>query len=84
MIKEGRGADAKEYFESHKAEIRSAQAAGHYRQIIGRINTDMERTRNREDLSGDQKRARLDQLEKAKQDTADRFMKHFDEIASRV
>jgi len=84
MIKEGRSEDAKAFREDHKAEIASAGLAGQYRKVIGQINLDMERTRNRGDLSAEQKRARLDQLEKAKQEKADLFIRRFNVFESRV
>jgi hypothetical protein len=83
MRKEGRAEDAKEFFADHRAEIASATAAGQYRQLIGRLNLDMERVRNRQDMTAEQKRKRLDDLEKAKQDAADRFMQRFYQIESR-
>lgn len=83
MRKEGRQEAAKEYFADHRAEIASAAAAGQYRQLIGRLNLDMERARNRQDMTAEQKRKRLDDLEKAKQDAADRFMQRFYQIESR-
>ena len=84
MIKEGRSEDAKAFREDHKAEIASAGLAGQYRKVIGQINLDMERTRNRGDLSAEQKRARLDQLEKAKQEKADLFIRRFNVFENRV
>ena len=84
MIKEGRSEDAKAFREDHKAEIASAGLAGQYRKVIGQINLDMERTRNRGDLSAEQKRLRLDQLEKAKQEKADLFIRRFNALESRV
>ena len=84
MRKEGRTEAAKEFMEDHRAEIASATVAGQYRQLIGRINLDMERARNRKDMTPAQLRARLDDLDKAKQDAADKFMQRFYSIESRV
>ena len=83
-IKEGRREEAKEYFESHKAEIRASQAAGQYRQAVGRINLDMERLNVRNDLTPAQKAVRREELEKAKQDKADKFLQRYNSIESRV
>lgn len=83
-IKEGRREAADEYFASHKAEIRASQAAGQYRQAVGRINLDMERVRNRADLTPAQKRERLNELEAAKQERADRFLERYRAIESRA
>jgi hypothetical protein len=84
MRKEGRPDEAKEFFERHRAEIQSAQAAGQYQQAIGRINLDMRRLESRNDLTAAQKAVRREELEKAKQDTADRFLKRFNLIANRA
>lgn len=83
MRKAGRQEEAKEFLADHRAEIASAPAAGQYRQLIGRINLDIERVQNRTDMTAQQKRARLTELEKAKQDAADRFMERFGRIESR-
>jgi hypothetical protein len=83
-IKEGRREEAKEYFESHKAEIRASQAAGQYRQAVGRINLDMERLNVRNDLTPAQKAVRREELEKAKQDKADKFLQRYNSIESRA
>jgi hypothetical protein len=45
-----------------------APAAGQYRQVVGRINTDIRRVQERNDLTAEEKRLRLDALDKAKQD----------------
>ena len=84
MRKEGRPDDAKDFLESHRAEIASATAAGAYRQLIGRINLDMERVRNRADMTAEQKRERLTSFEKAKQDAADKFSSRFYAVQERV
>jgi hypothetical protein len=84
MRKEGRPDDAKEFLDRHRAEIQAAPAAGQYRQIIGRINLDMERLNYRKDLTPAQKAVRREELEKAKQDTADRFIKRFNAIENRA
>jgi hypothetical protein len=75
MLKTGRRAEAAEYREEHKAELALAPLAGQYRQIVGRINEDIRRTQERTDLNAQEKRARLDMLDKAKQERADAFIK---------
>jgi hypothetical protein len=74
MLKEGRREDAAAYRDSHRVELSSASAAGQYQQLVGRINLDMRRTQERNDLSGTEKQARLDKLDEAKQSAAQRFI----------
>ena len=75
MLSEGRREEAVAYREKNKVEMAMAPAAGQYRQIIGRINTDIRRVQERDDLTAEEKRLRLDALEKAKQDRADAFIR---------
>jgi hypothetical protein len=75
MVSEGRREDALEYRDKNRAELAMATAAGQYRQVIGRINADIRRTQERNDLTPAEKRLRLDALDKAKQDRADAFLK---------
>jgi hypothetical protein len=84
MRKAGRMDDAREFMESHRAEIMSASAAGSYRQAVGRLNTDADRVRNRADLSGAEKRQRLDDIDLRKQELANRFMGRFQAISERT
>ncbi len=74
MLKEGRRDEALEYRDSHRVELASAAAAGQYQQLVGRINLDVRRTQERNDLTGAEKRERLDKLEEAKQAAAQRFI----------
>jgi hypothetical protein len=75
MLSEGRREEAIEYRDKHRAELAMASAAGQYRQVVGRINADIRRTQERNDLTPEEKRLRLDALDKAKQDRADAFLK---------
>jgi hypothetical protein len=75
MISEGRREEAVAYRDSKQAELAMASAAGQYRQVVGRINADIRRTQERNDLTAEEKRLRLDMLDKAKQDRADAFIK---------
>jgi hypothetical protein len=74
MIKEGRRDEAIAYRDKNREELALASAAGQYRQVVGRINSDIRRTQERDDLTAEEKRLRLDMLEKAKQDRADAFL----------
>ena len=75
MLKSGRREEAAEYRDKHRVELTMASAAGQYRQVVGRINADIRRTQERNDLTPEEKRLRLDALDKAKQDRADAFLK---------
>jgi hypothetical protein len=75
MIKEGRREEAVEFRNENRVELALASVAGQYRQVVGRINEDIRRTQERTDLNAQEKRIRLDALEKAKQDRADAFLK---------
>lgn len=77
MLKEGRKDDAKAFREEHKVDLASAIDAGQYRQLVGRLNADIRRTQNRTDLTGDEKRARLDRLEDAKTKAAKDFLTRY-------
>jgi hypothetical protein len=84
MLSEGRREEALAYREKNKVEMAMAPAAGQYRQIIGRINTDIRRVQERDDLTAEEKRLRLDALEKAKQDRADAFIKQSRAVEERL
>lgn len=83
-LKTGRAEEAKEFREERKVELAMASQAGQYRQVIGRLNADIRRTQNRTDLTGDEKRARLDMLEQAKLDAANRFLQRYREVENRL
>jgi hypothetical protein len=84
MLREGRREDAVAYREENKADLAMASAAGQYRQVVGRINEDIRRTQDRTDLTPQEKRIRLDALDKAKQERADAFIQMSRRIAERV
>jgi hypothetical protein len=75
MLSEGRREEAAEYRDKHRVELAMASAAGQYRQVIGRINADVRRTQERNDLTPEEKRLRLDELDKARQGRAEAFIK---------
>jgi hypothetical protein len=75
MLNEGRREEAIAYRDKNKVELAMAPAAGQYRQIVGRINTEIRRIQERDDLTAEEKRLRLDALDKAKQDRADAFIR---------
>ena len=84
MLKSGRKEEAAEYRNTHRVELAMAPAAGQYRQIIGRINADIRRTQERNDLTPEEKRLRLDALDKAKQDRAEAFIKQSRRLEERL
>jgi hypothetical protein len=84
ILSEGRREEAVAYREKNKVELAMAPAAGQYRQIIGRINTDIRRVQERDDLTAEEKRLRLDALEKAKQDRADAFIRQSRAVEERL
>lgn len=83
-LKTGRPQEAKEFREERRVELAMASAAGQYRQLVGRLNADIRRTQNRTDLSGDEKRARLNRLEDAKTDAATKFLQRYRDTENRL
>jgi hypothetical protein len=73
IMAEGRREDAVAYRDENRARLAVASAAGQYRQLVGRINADLRRTQERNDLSAAEKRVRIDNLEKAADEAAKRF-----------
>lgn len=71
--KSGDAAAVKEYLASHRTEIALAPMARQFETVMGRLRTQENVIRNRKDLNAEEKRARLDQLDKVKQDVADKF-----------
>ena len=84
MLREGRREDAAAYREKNKTDLAMASAAGQYRQVVGRINEDIRRTQDRTDLTPQEKRIRLDALDKAKQERADAFIQMSRRMAERT
>lgn len=84
MLKKGLREEAIEYRDKHRVELALASAAGQYRQVVGRINQDIRRTQERDDLNAQEKRLRLDALDKAKQDRAEAFLRMQRTIEDRV
>ena len=84
MLREGRREDAVAYREKNKTDLAMASAAGQYRQVVGRINEDIRRTQDRTDLTPQEKRIRLDALDRAKQERADAFISMSRKMAERT
>jgi len=75
--------EVKAFREEHKAELQIAPMAGTYKQNMGRLKLQEEVITNRLNLSPEEKRARINQIDQARQDMAARFMKRIREIESR-
>ena len=71
--KNGTPQDAKEYLANHRTEIMLAPMARNFEMLLGRLRTQEDVVRNRKDLNSEEKRARLDQLDKVRQDLANKF-----------
>jgi hypothetical protein len=81
MRKEGRVEDAKEFLEDNRAEIASASMATNYQLQMGRLRADADRvTNNMPTLSAQEKRARLDKIEEARQVLSDRYRAAFKRV----
>jgi hypothetical protein len=71
--KNGTPQEYKEYLASHRTEIALAPMARNFEMLMGRLRTQENVVRNRKDLNAEEKRARLDQLDKVRQDLANKF-----------
>jgi hypothetical protein len=81
MKREGRSADAKEYVESHRTELRAAPLALQYQKLMGNLRTMEERIKG-SNMPGDEKRKRIDELQKRRQDLAEKFSQRIKQIES--
>jgi hypothetical protein len=81
MKREGRTADAKDLVENHRAELRAAPLALQYQKLMGNMRTIEERIRG-SNMPGDEKRKRIDELQKRKQDLAEKFEQRIKQIES--
>jgi len=75
LRKKGQVTEAKDYLEDNRVLIASAPIARNYQNIMGKLRSDAERINSMENLSGAEKRARLDRIDAARQDVADKFEK---------
>ena len=71
--KKGQGQEAKDYLENHRAEIASAGPARQYQAQMGRLRLDEDRITNMEKMTADEKRVRIDRIDAARQDVANRY-----------
>jgi hypothetical protein len=80
--KEGRAEDAKEFRADNRVAIASAGMAGNYQVQMGRLRRDADRITNASTMSAQEKRARLDKIEEARQSLSDRYRAALNRIES--
>jgi hypothetical protein len=71
--KEGRVAEAQEFLADNRAEVASAGLAQNFRKVMGRLRDDESRITNMPNMSAKEKRARIDKLDEARQDIAQKY-----------
>lgn len=81
MKREGRIADAQEYVQNHRTELRIAPLALQYQKLMGNFRTMEERIRG-SNMPGDEKRKRIDDLQKRKQELAEKFEQRIKQMES--
>ena len=81
MKREGRIADAQEYVQNHRTELRIAPLALQYQKLMGNFRTMEERIRG-SNMPGDEKRKRIDDLQKRKQELAENFEQRIKQMES--
>jgi hypothetical protein len=81
MKREGRASDARDFIQNHRAELMVAPMALQYQKLMGNFRTMEERIRGA-NMPGDEKRKRIDDIEKRKQDLAQKFEQRIKEIES--
>jgi len=75
MRKKGQGQEARDFLEDNRALVASAALARNYQNVMGKLRTDVDRINNMKNMTGAEKRARLDKIDAARQDVADKFEK---------
>jgi hypothetical protein len=75
MRKKGQGQEAKDFLEDNRELIASAALARNYQNVMGKLRADADRINSMENMTGAEKRARLDKIDAARQDVADKFEK---------
>jgi len=78
----GQKEEAKQYLEAHRGEIASAKAATAYEKIMGQYRK-QETLIRASKLDAEQKRAKLDKIEEAKQKQSERFKTLFEKVEAR-
>jgi len=75
LRKRGLVQEAKEFLEENRELIAAAPLARNYQSVMAKLRADADRINNMEKLTGAEKRARLDKIDAARQDVADKFEK---------
>lgn len=73
MRKQGRIEEAKSYLEDNRVEIAAAGLARNYQTTMGRLRADQDRITAMPKMSAEEKRARIDKLDAARQDVTDKY-----------
>jgi hypothetical protein len=82
MKKTGAPADVRDYLEEHRAELAAAPAARRYISNMGKLKTQEEIITNRLNLSAEEKRQRLNQLDETRQSISKQYMQAIKKIES--
>jgi hypothetical protein len=80
LKKTGTPEDIRAFREEHKAELRAAPLAGTFKQNMARLKLQEDLITNRMPLTPEEKRARIDKIDKARQEMAETFMKRIKAI----
>jgi len=75
LRKKGQAQGARDFLENNRALIASASLARNYQNVMSKLRADADRINNTERMSSAEKRARLDKIDEARQDVADKFEK---------
>ena len=73
--KKGQGQEARDFLEDNRMLIATAPLARNYQNVMGKLRADADRINSMENMTGAEKRARLDKIDAARQDVADKFEK---------
>ena len=73
--KKGQAQEAKSFLEENRVLIAAAPLARNYQNVMGKLRADADRINSMENMTGAEKRARLDRIDAARQDVADKFEK---------
>jgi DNA-binding TFAR19-related protein (PDSD5 family) len=75
LRKRGLAQEAKDFLESNRELVIAAPLARNYQNVMGKLRADADRINSMQNMTGAEKRARLDKIDAARQDVADKFEK---------
>jgi hypothetical protein len=84
MRKQGRAEEAKSYLEDNRVEIAAAGLARNYIATMGRLRADQDRITAMPKMSGEEKRARINKLDEARQDVTNRYTEALKRVQTSV